>query len=154
MASEASKDVKLPEQIHELPNWLTDLINFRELPVFDLGKRGGHTDYIDFITVDEVTAPIMVGVDKFRRPFVILRVINNKTGKKSVHTIFQRYTDSIAPWCCGTCYDRIIDTCVRDTDREYLTRLLTGKPCGPLPLLWEEKEQTTMEDGKSVIELC
>ena len=31
----------------------------------DIGDRNGHTDYLDFITFNELTVPIMKGYDQF-----------------------------------------------------------------------------------------
>ena len=133
-------------------DWIMETLYDQDHPVLDLGKRGGMTDYIDFVTLGDVTAPIMKGVDKFNRPFVTLRVIDRATRNLSVHTLFQRYTDSPYTWCCGSCYENIVDTCIRLPDREYLTRLLKHEPCGMGLFHGEEGPRTTAE-GLSTIEI-
>ena len=44
-------------------------------PILDLGNRVGWTQYIDFITWDEVNYPIMKGRDKFNRYFIVIKMI-------------------------------------------------------------------------------
>jgi hypothetical protein len=137
------------------PDWLVDIIGYDQLekfPVLDLGDKVGMTDYIDFVRLEDVTAPVMRGVDVYRRPFLTLRVINRKTGKLSVHTIFQRYTDCVSPWCCGTRYERIVETCLRESEKEFLTRLFKHESCGANQPYGEEDKTT--DKGESVIELC
>jgi len=82
----------------------------RELPVLDLGNRGGSTDYIDFIRAEEMEFPVMRGVDKFRRPFIAIKVncVDSALEKQMVGTIFQRYTDNDVNWAYGTCYEQNI----------------------------------------------
>ena len=46
---------------------LLENIYYNNFPVLNVGKRIGPTDYIDFITKEEVTHPVMVGRDFFRR---------------------------------------------------------------------------------------
>ncbi len=60
------------------------------LPQLDIGHRMGFTSYIDFLKVDEVTHPVMGGVDCYRRPFIVFKV--KVDGKLVMETIFQRYT--------------------------------------------------------------
>lgn len=64
---------------------------------YDLGVRCGYTDYIDFLTLDEVPKNVMRGIDCFRRKFITLKVgiKDQKTGelRKSAQVFFQRYTD-------------------------------------------------------------
>ena len=129
------------------------MIDLSKLTLLNLGDKRGNTDYIDFVSVEDVSAPIMYGIDICKRPFVTLRVINRETGKMSVHTIFQRYTDSVRPWCCGTAYQRIVDTCLRDSEKEFLSRLFKHEPCGENEPYGEEEIRTT-SDGKSLIEIC
>ena len=77
-----------------------------ELPILDLKNRQGGTDYIDFLTSEDMTFPIMRFVDKFRRNGIAfhLKGVANKTYNDSkdslksldeiirVLVIFQRYT--------------------------------------------------------------
>lgn len=87
------------------PKELTDIlaannIELKDIPVLDLGNRGGSTDYIDFVSPREMTAPLMQGVDKFNRRFMSFHIAT-KDGANGVITAFQRYTDSAGTWCIG-----------------------------------------------------
>lgn len=71
-----------------------------ENPLLDIKNRKGATDYIDFITMEEVTSPIMWGVDRFIRHFIVLKLLID--GKIILQTIFQRYNDNEYLWRgCG-----------------------------------------------------
>ncbi len=133
------------------PSWLNDINT--NYPILDIGQRVGHTHYIDFLEVDDLTHPIMRGVDVFRRPFISFRVLNRNTGKLSVHTLFKRYTDeSCTMWCYGTHFDVISDSLPREGDKEFLHRLLQHEPCGAHINYQPEGERLT-KDGLSVLEI-
>jgi hypothetical protein len=60
-------------------------------PVLDVGDRVGDTEYIDYIKVEEMTSPVMRGVDRYNRKFVVLKLL---IGDKVVlQTFFQRFTN-------------------------------------------------------------
>ena len=65
----------------------------------------GATDYIDRIKPEDVSEPVMVGIDNFRRSFVTLRIkltyLKNNLTKHIVQTFFQRYTPTQLPWVPG-----------------------------------------------------
>lgn len=72
--------------------------NILALPRFQIDNSnfGMLRDYPDFIKYDDVTDPIMIGVDKYRRTFIVFKfgfVLPNKTLKITT-VLFQRYTDS------------------------------------------------------------
>jgi hypothetical protein len=67
---------------------------FRDLPVLDLGLRGGMTDYIDFLVPEDVPQPLMKGKDKFHRPFIALKIRDQTSQSTRVLTLFQRYSNS------------------------------------------------------------
>jgi hypothetical protein len=74
------------------------------LPILDIGHRVGQTDYIDFITADDMPFPIMIGKDCHNRPFLSIKYkVNNIY---MVGTFFQRYTDDLESWAYGTLYTR------------------------------------------------
>jgi len=92
----------------------------------------GGTDYIDKITVNDVTDPIMIGKDSFDRCFITLRIIEN--GVVKLITLFQRFTKNNNFWTSGS---------------EYNTKLLNGSPIysqefGPSNL-------KSILDGKNII---
>jgi hypothetical protein len=79
---------------------IVELLGGREivsaLPELDIGKRAGHTDYIDFLTADDVPLPTVYrGVDVFRRPFLTF------AHPRGVMTLFQRYTNETHYWTHG-----------------------------------------------------
>jgi len=77
---------------------------FIDYPILEFKEKFvGSTDYIDRIKPADVTHPIMIGVDCYKRAFVTIRSIN-KYGVKVVDTLFQRYTDEKTTWSNG-CHD-------------------------------------------------
>jgi hypothetical protein len=82
-------------------------IYHRNFPVLDIGERIGPTGYIDFIPLKEITHPVMIGNDFFKRKFIIIKAIVYK--KICVQTFFQRYSDNVDLWMgChvnGDCYN-------------------------------------------------
>jgi len=62
----------------------------------------GTSDYIDGIRAKDLTYPIMIGVDHFRRPFITIKYKFNKNEYGHI-TVFQRYTDNKKGWVkCNT----------------------------------------------------
>ena len=157
MESSKLKNKQIPLHIKDylLPGWLNNIVDFETLPILDIGKKQGWTDYIDFITVEDVTAPVMRGVDIHGRPFITLRIIDRNTNVKSVHTIFQRYTDCKEAWRCGTRSQQIIlNTCLDTRELEFLDRLFKHKPCNVYSCMQgaEESPKCT-KDGYPFVEL-
>lgn len=76
------------------------IMNNTNIPILDIGRRKGATDYIDFINYHEVNEPVMKGTDIYGRDFIVLKfVIDNICG---MQTFFQRYSDSYNLWMgCG-----------------------------------------------------
>lgn len=113
-------------------------IMYDELPILDLGNRSGHTDYIDFITTQEMSSSIMRGIDVYKRPFIAfkVKVIDaNNVEQEMVSTFFQRYTDDIYNWAYGTCYNTNTlyhNSRIHDYEYEMLTsrlcKLISGIP--------------------------
>ena len=86
---------------------LLENIYYNNFPVLNVGKRIGATDYIDFITKEEVTHPVMIGIDFFRRKFIVIKaIVDNKI---CIQTFFQRYSDDLKLWIganvYGNCYE-------------------------------------------------
>ena len=80
------------------PTMFTTETLFR-MPVLDIGRMRGHTDYIDFIQSDMMKTAVMKGIDVWRRPFMVLRF--SQDGHQGVITVFKRYTDSHSTWVTG-----------------------------------------------------
>lgn len=54
-------------------------------------------DYPDFIKYDQMDEPIMIGVDQYRRTFIVFKlqfILPNDKSVKLTSVLFQRYTDS------------------------------------------------------------
>ena len=51
---------------------LTDILSTPDIQVLNIYDRVGCTGYIDFIQINEVSAPLMRGIDQFNRPFFTL----------------------------------------------------------------------------------
>ena len=102
------------------------------LPKLDLKGRGGGTDYIDFITWDEVTEPAMTGVDCFRRSFIVIKFIigeNTPEPKKIMQTFFQRYTDGHKWMGCGHATENLMWTIggMEENQFNFLDKILKGE---------------------------
>ena len=76
-------------------------------PRLDIGNKIGSTNYIDFITVDDMTDNIMIGEDYAGRQFIAIKALYERKGKSKeiVCTFFQRYSDSNKVIGIGTCYN-------------------------------------------------
>ena len=93
------------------------------LPIFNIGDRMGRTDYIDFITCEELDFPIMKFIDKYKRPGIVLR-IQGKTEDQinfgyvslickniiGVIVLFQRHKDeNFWTFACDPCVKKMIE---------------------------------------------
>ena len=80
-----------------------------EIPVLDLGQRYSEDGFIDFITVEDMSSPIMKGEDIYGRPFVAVKLqtkhtISGETAEM-VGTFFQRYDNDFHTWAYASCYN-------------------------------------------------
>ena len=78
-----------------------DFIQVTDLPVLDIGDKKGHTGYIDFIQVKDMSHSAMQGIDAYGRFFIALKYSDHETQR--VGTFFQRYSNENS-WAYGTCY--------------------------------------------------
>lgn len=106
-----------PEHIIDAFGSIKNFITYPQLEFQD--KFMGSTQYIDRIRSQDLSHPIMYGVDYYSRPFVTLKLqytyildmidedlreyYNDKV-KKGVITVFQRYTACTYNWTTGTAY--------------------------------------------------
>jgi hypothetical protein len=70
-------------------------------PILDIGKRFGHTGYIDFIDSDDFKEEFNKGIDMFGRKFIALRAIIEYTNGEIIETfmtLFQRYVQDDSLW--------------------------------------------------------
>jgi len=106
-------------------------------PILDVGNRQGMTDYIDFIRETEVTSPVMRGIDRFKRPFIVMKVVctfkgdySNRNPMDCIQTFFQRYTDDLLRWNSGYAGGvEFLNTSgdVRRKEFDMLDRLIMGE---------------------------
>jgi hypothetical protein len=99
-----------------------------------LGRRMGHTDYIDFLYQDEVPKNMMKGRDKYSRQFLTMKIggIDLDTMKffKCGQVFFERYTDS--PYIAGADFADLvpfINTCggTRPAQYQLINDLVDGR---------------------------
>jgi len=79
-----------------------------DLPLLNIGKKVGITEYIDFLVWDEVTSPIMQGYDIFGRRFIVIKMVINNI--KIMQTFFQRYSNGKLWMGCGHATINLIET--------------------------------------------
>ncbi len=98
--------------------------NFERLPILDIGNRGGGIGEIDFIKGEEMSAPIMRGVDCQGREFFSIRACLNLFKKRPdfdvrCQTFYRRFID-VALWTDAGCrifpssYSLILDRNIHD----------------------------------------
>jgi hypothetical protein len=86
--------------IVELMGGIKQMLHFPELKWKN--RFMGSTSYIDGINNEDMSVPIMFGIDNvYRRPFISFKV-NYCNKKTSVTTIFQRYSNNKHAWTHGT----------------------------------------------------
>lgn len=114
------------------------------LPVLDLGEEEnlpiGNTGYIDFVTAERMTGPLMRGVDTYGRPFLAVRYnVDVGSGPRlCVETIFRRYRTG-GVWTSGGASVLCGSTLTHD-DLELLRRLVHGEEVGVRKIAWGNKE--------------
>ena len=74
----------------------------------------GGTDYIDRVTIQDMSGVINIGVDTFSRPYCTISGYYTdgvfKNDSRYCFTMFQRYTNDKHVWQYGTCYPDILYT--------------------------------------------
>ena len=116
-----------------------DLFNIQNIPMLGIEKRMGCTDYIDFLKWDEVTSPIIKGVDIYGRFFIVIKLIVD--GNKIMETYFQRFTDNYNHWmACGHATRSFLSTSGTGLIKEQVELLKKVMNCETV--LIEEKHNT------------
>jgi len=128
----------MPSKLIEILGGKDKILALPQLSI-DNSELGPLRDYIDFIKHDKVPNPIMIGVDKYRRTFIVFKfqfVLPTET-KYITDVLFQRYTDETV-WTsasnppgiysmlangCRIDYERLqkvlTDGCVKDVHNYY-----------------------------------
>jgi len=119
---------------------------------------------VDFFFTEQVTSPIMKGVDLGNHPFIAIRYINRKATQPAelkATVVFHKYMNQNITndvWATGApinVHNCLEGGTMRPAVVEYMDRLITGKPCGENPSFEQCGDSKTMRrDGKSVVELA
>jgi len=101
-------------------------IDLGALPILDIGDRTGGTGYIDFLEAEDLSAPIMKGVDAHCRSFIAIKVFDSSSNRQEVLTLFQRRASANSSWVSGSrgisCHKCMGDTLISNSN-ETLTNL-------------------------------
>ena len=92
---------------------ISDILATPDIPILDIQSREGATGYIDFIDINEVTSPLMRGVDVYNRPFFTICadiIYEGDICIPTFTTIFKRYTDNSLLWHTAGHYRKIACT--------------------------------------------
>ena len=121
-----------PEQQQFWNNWIKKIFIDSTFPKLDYTynhiQKHSSTDYLDRFTWDEVTNPIMIGTDNYRRKFLILKLIIDNT--KYMQTFFQRYTDNNLLWMgCGHATNEFLSTIggLKIDEAKLIVDIIEGK---------------------------
>lgn len=131
-------------------------IAFSRLPVLYLSST--NDDYI-YVRSDEMTAPLMKGVDPSNRPFIALRYVNREDrdpSKQKAVVVFHRYANA-ETLVNTSCYECFTFPPMSKVYMEYMSRLIKHEPCGILSSIdffaSENDPIRTLKDGQSIVEL-
>ena len=136
---------RAPLLAHFDDTFLAPFVRHCDVPVLAFQNRFcGGTDYLDGIVYSDFTHPLMIGVDRYRRPYLCVMYhwlvgggvggvggvgFDSATTKTRMLTVFQRYTDSPFTWCRIGCNKQPllgehIDTCLSPVAKTTLLRNL------------------------------
>lgn len=127
------------------------LRDFEKIPVLDIGEDTGHTGYLDFIQIKQMTAPIMRGVDSAGRPFIAFRLQYSVDGgsRKLVQVLFRRYRTGSTWTSAGRGGESFLTiSTLKDKDIEYVRQLITGIPVGKREYRYDTGEERCVQVGK------
>lgn len=102
-------------------------LHFEGYPTLDLQSRAGSSDYIDFITPEEMSSSVMVGKDYCNRKFVCIRGLLGTT--PFCQTFFQRYTDIRDFWMGAGHHGLFMETSggMETSQHEFICKLLNNR---------------------------
>ena len=111
----------------------SQFIDTLDVPILDIGDKRGYTDYIDFIEITDVSAPVMKGIDCFSRPFLVLKMKGKSDRGDEIdlfQTFFQRYTGDIGLWMgAGSSNHELFNTCGGMNSKHFtaIKEIIEGK---------------------------
>jgi len=144
--------MSLPENAKEFLKTIFNSDAYLTLPILNIGDRKGHTDYIDFITPDEMTSPIMIGIDRFQRFFISFCIKYKRNGhyRINVFTLFQRYTNDLDFYSSGTIFSELpsilegcyvhLSTTIIDKNLEKVLKILDDNNTSYFPMINKDPE--------------
>lgn len=99
-----------------------------KLDTYPILKIDRCDDYIDFVNLNHTTAPVMIGIDPYKRRFFVVRYEDLTKQRSNVVVIFQRYTDNDR-WCgCGHYnFSLLFDTSYGSINYDQLKEMIDGK---------------------------
>ena len=90
--------------IIEIKNIISDIMKI-DYNILDIGNKNGSTDYLDFISLDDVkNNNIMKGIDNYERYFIVIKAFYEypTQNKNTFTTFFQRHSENQTLWiACG-----------------------------------------------------
>ena len=92
---------------------IRDILLSTDIPELNLGERVGDTGYIDFIKINEISSPLMRGVDIYNRTFFTICadiIYTDEMRVPTFTTIFKRYSDESCLWHAAGFYRKIMNT--------------------------------------------
>jgi hypothetical protein len=124
------REIEQKTAFQQMQNAVGGIDAFHRLPLLNIGNRRGATDYLDFITPQEMTSPVMRGEDAAKRPFICLKIRSSRpedNGREFVVTFFQRYTEG-SLWTWGSTHHRaVFGNVIRNEDREAIRQIVVDQ---------------------------
>ena len=103
-------------------------IDLSHIKNLSIGNRVGSTEYIDFIKWEEVTDPVMKGVDCFGRSFLVVKFLINDS-EPIMQTFFQRYSHYNSNWMgCGHATKLLFGVNIVSTiQSQFIEKIIQGE---------------------------
>jgi len=107
---------------------MSEFFNFgNDAKTLYIGDRVGATQYIDFLSWEEVEEPVMKGYDVYGRKFFVIKML--VLNQRIMQTFFMRYSDGIGWMGCGHATKNLIDTsgCMSDIQIQLIQDIINNK---------------------------
>ena len=93
--------------LERIPKKLTETLKLHAniVPILEeLPHFIGVSNNPENIQIDDVASPISIGIDRYKRPFIAIRLRNQDTKEGTVITLFQEFANMSLPWKSVTSY--------------------------------------------------
>ena len=107
---------------------MSEFFNFgNDAKTLYIGDRVGETQYIDFLSWEEVEEPVMKGYDVYGRKFFVIKML--VLNQRIMQTFFMRYSDGIGWMGCGHATKNLIDTsgCMSDIQIQLIQDIINNQ---------------------------